>query len=75
VKPTTVVVSVPVAGLERTLRFYRDGLGLDTPGVDERMIVIELPNLSLCAAWAARPWNHLDGLPARHFPLASGEPL
>lgn len=46
-KPNTVVVSVPVTDLERTLRFYRDGLGLDVPGIDEWMIAIELPNLSL----------------------------
>ncbi|WP_020015516.1 VOC family protein [Promicromonospora sukumoe] len=45
--PVTVVVSLPVADLERTLRFYRDGLGLETPGIDEGMIAFELPNLSL----------------------------
>jgi uncharacterized protein len=47
VKPATVIVSVPVTDLERTLRFYRDGLGLETPGIDEGIILIELPNLSL----------------------------
>jgi hypothetical protein len=46
-KPSTIVVSVPITDLERTLRFYRDGLGLETPGIDEGMILIELPNLSL----------------------------
>lgn len=46
-KPATVVVSLPVADLERSLRFYRDGLGLETPGIDEYMIAFELPNLSL----------------------------
>lgn len=46
-KPVTVVVSLPVADLERSLRFYRDGLGLQTPGIDEYMIAFELPNLSL----------------------------
>ncbi|MCA9877664.1 MAG: VOC family protein [Thermomicrobiales bacterium] len=46
-KPATVIVSVPVTDLERTLRFYRDGLGLETPGVDGGIILIELPNLSL----------------------------
>lgn len=45
--PATVVVSLPVADLERSLRFYRDGLGLETPGIDEYMIAFELPNLSL----------------------------
>ncbi|MFT4296759.1 MAG: VOC family protein [Micropruina sp.] len=47
VNPATVVVSLPVADLERSLRFYRDGLGLQTPGIDEYMIAFELPNLSL----------------------------
>lgn len=46
-RPKTVVVSVPVANPERTLRFYRDGLGFETPGIDEGIILIELPNLSL----------------------------
>ncbi|WP_036961749.1 VOC family protein [Promicromonospora kroppenstedtii] len=45
--PVTVVVSLPVTDLERTLRFYRDGLGLETPGIDGGMIAFELPNLSL----------------------------
>lgn len=46
-KPKTMVVSVPVTNPERTLRFYRDGLGFETPGIDEGIILIELPNLSL----------------------------
>ena len=46
-KPKTIVVSVPVTNPERTLRFYRDGLGFETPGIDEGVILIELPNLSL----------------------------
>ena len=46
-KPRTMVVSVPVTDLERTLRFYRVGLGFETPGIDEGVILIELPNLSL----------------------------
>lgn len=47
VKPVSVVVSVPVTNLERTLRFYREGLGFETPGIDAGIIPIELPNLSL----------------------------
>ena len=46
-EPVTVVVSLPVADLERSLRFYRDALGLKTPGIDEYVIAFELPNLSL----------------------------
>jgi predicted lactoylglutathione lyase len=46
-KPKTVVLSLPVADLDRSLRFYRDGLGLSTEAVDESGILFELPNLSL----------------------------
>ena len=46
-KPATVVVSLPVTDLERTLHFYREGFGLDVPDIDEGIIVVELPNLSL----------------------------
>lgn len=46
-QPVTVVVSLPVADLDRSLRFYRDGLGLATPGVDGGVVAFELPNLSL----------------------------
>ncbi|MCT9081338.1 VOC family protein [Streptomyces fulvoviolaceus] len=46
-KPKTVVVSLPVADLDSSLRFYRDGLGLSTAAIDEHAILFELPNLSL----------------------------
>jgi predicted lactoylglutathione lyase len=46
-KPATVVLSLPVADLDRSLAFYRDGIGLDTDGVDDGVIAFELPNLSL----------------------------
>jgi uncharacterized protein len=46
-KPVTVVVSLPVMDVNRSLHFYRDGLGLATPGIDGGMIAFELPNLSL----------------------------
>lgn len=46
-KPTTVIVSLPVTDLDRSLRFYREGLDLPTPGIDEGIIAFELPNLSL----------------------------
>lgn len=46
-EPVTTVVSLPVADLNRSLRFYRDGLGFSTPGIDGGVIAIELPNLSL----------------------------
>ncbi|MCO1654084.1 VOC family protein [Pseudonocardia humida] len=46
-KPATVVVSLPITDLDRSLRFYRDGLDLPAPDVDEGGILFELPNLSL----------------------------
>lgn len=46
-KPATVVVSLPVRDPDRSLRFYRDGLALSTPGVEDGIIAFELPNLSL----------------------------
>lgn len=46
-KPKTVVVSLPVDNPERSLKFYRDGLDLETPGIDEGIISLEIANLSL----------------------------
>lgn len=46
-RPVTVVLSLPVADAERSLGFYRDGLRLADPQVDDKMVAFELPNLSL----------------------------
>jgi predicted lactoylglutathione lyase len=46
-RPATVVVSLPISDLDKSLRFYRDGLGMPTAGIDERIVAFELPNLSL----------------------------
>jgi catechol 2,3-dioxygenase-like lactoylglutathione lyase family enzyme len=46
-RPATVILSLPVTDPERSLRFYRDGLQLPTPGIDGGIIAFELPNLSL----------------------------
>jgi predicted lactoylglutathione lyase len=46
-QPATIVVALPVTDLDRSLRFYRDGLGLSPAEIDESMIAFELPNLSL----------------------------
>lgn len=59
-KPSAVVVSLPVSDLERSLRFYRDGLVLDTPGIDEYMIAFELPNLSLFLIEAGQYQTYMD---------------
>lgn len=59
-RPTAVVVSLPVTDLKRSLRFYRDGLGLSTPGIDEYMIAFELPNLSLFLIESSEYQTYLD---------------
>ncbi|MFD4429474.1 VOC family protein [Nocardia sp. NPDC058497] len=40
-------MSVPVEDVERSLRFYRDGLTLSTTGIEDGIVLFELPNLSL----------------------------
>lgn len=45
--PVTVVVSLPVTDAERSLHFYRDGLQLANPEIDEGMVALEMPDLSL----------------------------
>lgn len=59
-QPATVVVSLPVADLDRSLRFYRDGLGIPPSGIDEGGIVIELPNLSLFLIEAGEYSQYVD---------------
>ncbi|MDQ7909729.1 VOC family protein [Phytohabitans sp. ZYX-F-186] len=70
-KPATVVLSLPVMDVERSLRFYRDGLELATPGIEEGMIAFELPNLSLFliehsqyATYTSRAGVESNGVPA-----------
>lgn len=59
-QPVTVVLALPVADLERSLRFYRDGLGLATPGIDEDILAFELPNLSLFLIERSQYSTYLD---------------
>jgi len=46
-KIRTTIVCLPVHNLERTLAFYKNVLGFSDAAVDEGMITLELPNLSL----------------------------
>lgn len=46
-KPKTVVTSLAVKDLKKSLAFYRNGLGIDTPGMDQGIITLEISNLSL----------------------------
>jgi predicted lactoylglutathione lyase len=46
-KIRTTVVCLPVRNLEKTLAFYQNALGFSDAQVDEGIITLELPNLSL----------------------------
>ena len=60
-RPVTVIVSLPVAEAERSLRFYRDGLHLTDPEIDDKMIAFELPNLSLFLIERSEYAKYTDG--------------
>lgn len=68
-KPRLSVLTLCVDDLERSLRFYRDGLGLQTPGIIGRefehgaVAFFDLqPGLKL-AIWPRRSLAHETGLP------------
>lgn len=68
-KPRLSVLTLCVDDLERSLRFYRDGLGLQTPGIIGRefghgaVAFFDLqPGLKL-AIWPRRSLAHDTGLP------------
>lgn len=46
-KPKTVVTSLAVNHLEKSLMFYQDGVGVETPGIEDGIIALEIANLSL----------------------------
>ena len=68
-KPLLTVLTLGVDDLERSLRFYRDGLGFATPGIVGQefeygaVVFIDLqPGLRL-ALWPRRSIAHDSGLP------------
>lgn len=69
-KPRITVVTLAVDDLERSLRFYRDGLGLATEGIigmefeHGAVVFIDLqPGLKL-ALWPRASLSHDTGIPA-----------
>lgn len=46
-KIRTTVVCLPVSNVNKTLTFYRDAFGFSEAHVDEEIVALELPNLSL----------------------------
>lgn len=69
-KPHLSVVTVGVADLERSLKFYRDGLGLPTKGIIGRefehgaVAFFDLAGGLKFAIWAQADIAHDTGLPA-----------
>jgi len=43
----TTIVCLPIRNLDKTLAFYKDALGFSDIQIDEGIITLELPNLSL----------------------------
>lgn len=43
----TTIVCLPVQNSDKTLTFYKNVFGLPNIGIDEGIIILELPNLSL----------------------------
>lgn len=68
-KPRITVITIGVDDLERSLRFYRDGLGLATEGIVGRefehgaVVFIELQAALRLALWPRASIAHDSGLP------------
>lgn len=68
-KPCVSVVTLAVADLERSLSFYRDGLGLPTAGIVGRefdhgaVAFFDLSGGLKLAIWAQQDLTHDTGLP------------
>jgi hypothetical protein len=68
-KPRITVITVGVDDLERSLRFYRDGLGLSTEGIIGKefeygaVVFIQLQSGARLALWPRKSIAHDTGLP------------
>ena len=68
-KPRITVITLAVDDLERALRFYRDGLGLATPGIVGQefehgaVAFFNLQNGIQLAIWPRKSLAHDSGLP------------
>jgi uncharacterized protein len=68
-KPRVSVITLGVDDLERSLRFYRDGLGLATEGIvgtefeDGAVVFIDLEGGTRLALWPRTSIAHDTGLP------------
>lgn len=68
-KPRLTVVTIGVDDLERSLRFYRDGLGLSTSGIVGKefehgaVVFFELQRGVVLALWPRASISHDTGIP------------
>lgn len=80
-KPRITIITLGVDDLEKSLRFYRDGLGLSTDGIIGQefehgsVVFFDLEKGSRLALWPRKSLSHDSGLPvtprsATEFTLA-----
>jgi hypothetical protein len=68
-KPRITLITIGVDDLDRSLRFYRDGLGLETKGIvgtgfeHGAVVFIDLQSGLKLALWPRRSLAHDTGLP------------
>ena len=68
-KPRITVITIGVDDLERSLRFYRDGLGFETPGIigtefeHGAVVFFDLQAGLKLAIWPRKSLAHDTGLP------------
>lgn len=68
-KPRITVITLAVEDLERSLRFYRDGLGLPTPGIIGQkfeygaVAFLDLQAHVKLALWPRKSLSHDTGIP------------
>lgn len=69
-KPRITLITIGVDDLERSLRFYRDGLGLATEGIvgtefeNGAVVFFELQSGLKLALWPRKSLSHDAGIPA-----------
>ncbi len=68
-KPRITVLTIGVNDLEKSLKFYRDGLGLKTPGIIGQefefgaVAFFDLQNGMKLALWPRKSLSHDSGIP------------
>ena len=77
-KPRIAVITLAVDDLERALRFYRNGLGLPTPGIIGQefehgaVVFFDLQEHVKLALWPRKSLRHDTGLPVSQTHSVNG---